>query len=79
MSKYIDLRIFLISLSFGILMVYLYQPTPTVIYVYPTPDNIDKVMFRDKADNCFKFQANEVNCPDDISQVNTIPIQERKK
>ena len=44
MSKYIDLRLFLISLAIGILLVYLYQPTPTVIYVYPTPDNVDKLL-----------------------------------
>tara|TARA_Y100000389_G_C17466566_1_gene526200 strand:+ start:3394 stop:3639 length:246 start_codon:yes stop_codon:yes gene_type:complete len=78
MGKYIDLRLFLISLAFGVLLVYLYQPTPTIIYVYPTPDNVNKLLFKDKADNCFKFRANEVKCPEDMSQITTIPIQEQK-
>jgi hypothetical protein len=33
---------FLISLVIGLFIVYMVNPTPTVIYVYPTPDNINK-------------------------------------
>ena len=51
-GKYIDLRLFLISLAVGVLFVYLYQPTPTIIYVYPTPENVKSLLFKDKADNC---------------------------
>ncbi len=76
-GKYIDFRLFLISLAAGVLLVYLYQPTPTIIYVYPTPDNVNKLFFKDKANNCFKFTANEIACPSDMSKVNTIPIQEQ--
>jgi hypothetical protein len=78
MSKYIDLRLFLISLAVGVLLVYVYQPTPTIIYVYPTPDNVDKLLFKDKAENCFRFEANEVKCPTDASQISTVPVQEHK-
>ena len=74
-GKYIDFKIFLISLAFGILVVYLYQPNPTVVYVYPTPDNINTVQLKDKADNCFKFNAVEVDCPSDKSKISHIPIQ----
>ena len=74
-GKFIDIRLFLISLAGGIFLVYLYQPTPTIIYVYPTPDNINNLTFKDKANNCFKFEANEITCPKDASQIHTIPIQ----
>ena len=74
-GKYIDIRLFLISLAGGIFLVYLYQPTPTIIYVYPTPDNINNLTFKDQANNCFKFEANEITCPKDTSQIHTIPIQ----
>lgn len=75
-SKYIDLRMFLISLAVGIFIVYIYQPTPTVIYVYPTPDNVNNIRYKDHAGNCFKFKANEVKCPEDTTQINTVPVQE---
>jgi hypothetical protein len=74
-SKFIDFRIFLISLAFGLLLVYIYQPASTVIYVYPTPDNTNKLNYKDKASNCFRFNPTEIRCPNDPTQINTIPMQ----
>jgi hypothetical protein len=31
--------------------------------MHPTPDNIDKYQYKDKADNCFSYQMKEVKCP----------------
>jgi hypothetical protein len=45
------------------------------IYIYPTPENINKVLFKDKADNCFYFEETEVDCPNDESLISKIPIQ----
>jgi hypothetical protein len=45
------------------------------IYVYPTPENIDKILFRDKADNCFQFSEEIVECPKDKNKIFTVPIQ----
>ena len=47
--KFIHVPIFLISLAIGALFVYLTHEEPTVIYVYPTPDNINKIQYKDKA------------------------------
>ena len=40
-----------------------------------TPENVDKVLFKDKADNCFLFKEEEVECPTDSSLISNIPIQ----
>ena len=37
--KFISFKIFIISLALGLLFVYLSSPDPTIVYVYPTPDN----------------------------------------
>ena len=66
---------FLISLVIGLLLVYMFNPTPTVIYVYPTPDNIDKLQYKDYANNCYEFSAKEVKCPSDKNLVNIVPVQ----
>jgi hypothetical protein len=50
-------------------------PETKTIYIYPTPENVDKVLFKDKADNCFYFNQEEVKCPKDESKISTIPIQ----
>jgi hypothetical protein len=73
--KYISFKVFLVSLSIGLLFSYLSTPTPTIIHVYPTPDNVSNVEYIDKANNCFKFDAKEVNCPSNKSSIKKIPIQ----
>jgi hypothetical protein len=73
--KYINIRVFLVSLAAGLLFVYLSNPDPTVIYVYPTPDNVNDIKYKDRADNCFKFDAMEVPCPTNKGDIKTIPLQ----
>lgn len=45
------------------------------IYIYPSPENVDKVLFKDKAENCFYFDEKIVDCPKDENQISKIPIQ----
>lgn len=71
-SKYFSFPYFIVSLAIGLLFVYLSVPSPTIIYVYPTPDNVNEIEYKDKSGSCFKFDAQEVSCP---SNPKTIPIQ----
>jgi hypothetical protein len=73
--KYISIKIFITTLAIGLLYVYLFNPDPTIIYVYPTPENVGQIEYKDKANNCFQFEANEVSCPKDKSKIKTIPVQ----
>jgi hypothetical protein len=73
--KYIDLKVFLISLAFGIFAVYITMPDTKKIYVYPTPENVDLLQYRDHADNCFSYNQVEVDCPSDESEITTIKPQ----
>jgi len=73
--NYISIPIFFISFAIGIFFVYILGPEMKTIYVYPTPENVDKILFRDKADNCFTFEEQIVECPKDASLISSIPIQ----
>jgi hypothetical protein len=73
--NYISLPIFLISFAVGVFFVYILGPEMKTIYIYPSPENIDKVLMKDKADNCFYFDQKEVECPEDESLISSIPIQ----
>ena len=46
-----------------------------IIYVYPTPDNEDKITYQDKADNCFHFKSIEIDCPNDETKIRSYNIQ----
>lgn len=76
LNKFIDFKIFFISLAVGVFFVYINQPSPTIIYVYPTPNNINKIQYKDKVGNCFEFNSQEVTCPSDPSKIHSIPVQE---
>ena len=73
--KYIKLKFFLFSLAFGLFAVYITMPDMRKIYVYPTPENIDILQYRDSTDSCFKFKQEEVDCPTDESEISSIPVQ----
>lgn len=59
----INYPIFLYSLIFGIFISYIFQKKKRIIYVYPTPENLDKMQYKDKTDTCFSFEMQNVKCP----------------
>ncbi len=67
--------VFLISFAIGLLFIYLMGPEMKTIYIYPSPENVDKILFKDKADNCFNFKEENVECPKDNNLISKIPIQ----
>jgi len=73
--NYISLPIFLISFAIGLLFVYMFGPETRTVYVYPTPENVDKILYKDKANNCFQFEEENIECPSDPSKITDIPIQ----
>jgi hypothetical protein len=73
--KYVNLPVFLVSLAIGMFAVYLYAPDKRKIYVYPTPENVDILLYRDRTGGCFKFDEQEVPCPADESKIAQIPVQ----
>ena len=75
-SRYISIPVFLISFSIGLFFTYILGPEMKDIFIYPSPETVNKVLFKDKADNCFYFEEEEVKCPSDKSQISNLPIQE---
>lgn len=66
----------LASFALGILFVYLSAPEPTVVIKFPTPYNVNRIVYKDKADNCYKYKADEVDCPKEKSKIKDQPIME---
>lgn len=75
MGKYIDIKYFIISLAIGLLYIYISDEHKQVIIMYPTPDNKDQYQYKDKTDNCFTYDLNEVACPSDVNKYHQIKIQ----
>lgn len=75
MLKYINFSYFIVSFAIGILFVYINELDPRIIRVYPTPETIDILQYKDKAGVCFEMKQKIVNCPEDKSKINVIPPQ----
>jgi hypothetical protein len=74
-TKFIDIKYFLISLVIGLLFVYFTVSDSRKIFVFPTPENVDILQYRDTADNCFSIEQEEVSCPIDKEKITEIKPQ----
>lgn len=70
----INITIFLGAFFLGLLFIY-YFDDKKVITVYPTPHNKNDIEFKDKAENCFSYEVEEIKCPDDEKLIENLPIQ----
>ncbi len=75
LNKFFHLPTFIISLALGLFIVYIQAPDLTTIFVYPNPDNEDKILYKDRTDMCYGFKSKEVDCPENDSQIREFPIQ----
>lgn len=72
--KIINIKVFLLALFIGLIYVYI-DSSKEKITVYPTPSNIKNVQYKDKADNCYTYELQNISCPSDKSKIKEIPIQ----
>jgi len=75
MLKYISFKVFIISFLIGLFFVYMMGTENKKVIVYPTPQNITTVQYKDVADNCFSYVSKEVPCPEN-GLFSTIPVQQ---
>ena len=73
--NYISLPIFLVSFTVGLFFIYILGPEMKNVYIYPSPETVNKVLFKDKANNCFYFEEEFIECPKDENLISKIPIQ----
>ena len=69
--QYVHIPTFIASFAFGMFAVYIYTGDSRKIYVYPTPENVAKLQYRDKTGTCFEYIPEKVTCPKekDIAKV----------
>ena len=73
--EYISLTVFFVSFAIGLFFIYIFGPDNKIVYIYPSPENVNNFLLKDNADYCFYFDQQEVDCPSDESLISNIPIQ----
>lgn len=74
-SNYINPLAFFVALAIGLFFTYIYAPKKKIIIKWPTPENVGKLVYKDYSDLCYKYNANEIACPDDKTQIKNNSIQ----
>jgi len=77
--KFISVPVFIVSLCIGIFLSYITLPRPHVVYVYPTPENLNQIQYKDESGTCFGFTKHHVKCPTDEKNFREYPVQMLKK
>jgi len=75
LSKYINVPVFILAVIIGIVVMYVTMPDTRKIFVYPSPENIDILQYRDKTGSCFTMKQTEVPCPKNEKDIAKIPVQ----
>jgi hypothetical protein len=74
-TRFFHFQTFIISLAIGLFIVYIQTPDFNTIYVYPNPDNEEKILYKDKSNVCHKMKSQEVKCPIDANKIREYPVQ----
>ena len=72
----INVFYFVLAFAIGMCIVYITTPPPQVILKFPSPYNAGNVVYSDRADNCYKYKAEDVSCPKDKTLIKPQPILE---
>jgi len=74
-TKFINWTAFILSFAFGVFAVYITAPQTRKIVVYPSPDNVDILQYKDQSGQYYRFKEKTVKCPSDLDKITKTPIQ----
>ena len=68
--KFIHLPALILSFLIGLFAVFFSMSGDVrKVYIYPTPENIRLLQFKDNTDTCFEYTSSEVTCPTDKTKI----------
>ena len=73
--RYINFPVFFISLAIGMFFVYIFENDNRTIYVYPTPDNVDTIQYKDATGTYFSVKQDKITCPKEDIKISKLPAQ----
>ena len=58
-----NLLYFTIAVLIGFLIFYFIKPYPKIVLKEPNPGNVDKLLYIDDKDVCYRYSKEQVDCP----------------
>jgi hypothetical protein len=60
---------FIASAVAGTILMWILPMEYKTVIVYPTPNNLDKIQYKDTGDNCFEFSSTNVQCTSNAKKI----------
>jgi uncharacterized membrane-anchored protein YhcB (DUF1043 family) len=67
--KLVYIVAFVLSFILGAIFLYFSPTEYKTVVVFPTPDNLKKIQYKDEMENCFQFSAKLVDCGKDVKKI----------
>jgi hypothetical protein len=74
MLKHIRVFPLILGIVIGIIAIILVKPPMNVVHKYPTPENANKLIYKDKNNVCYKYNAIKVDCDKNESRLKDFPL-----
>jgi hypothetical protein len=74
MLKHIRWIPFLFGIVIGIIGILFVNPDKNIIQKYPTPENAEKIVYKDKNGICYTYKAKVVDCDKNESRLKHFPL-----
>ena len=75
MLSYFEWKPFFVGLLIGLLLLMFFKPAKEVIYKYPHPKTVEKLVYKDQNGACYKYSVSEVDCDKNESTLKEYPLQ----
>ena len=60
--KYINIPVFVASFIFGVFYIYIWGQDLHPVYIYPSPENVNEILYKDNAGSCYSYKSTETEC-----------------
>jgi hypothetical protein len=74
MIKHIDFIPLVVGITVGIVAILCIKPEQSVVRKYPTPENANKLIYKDKNDVCYRYTVKKVDCDKNESKIKDFPL-----
>mgnify|MGYP006272949315 CR=1 FL=1 len=75
MFSYFEWKPFLLGLLVGGVLLLFFKPAKPIIYKYPHPKTIERLIYRDVNGACYSYNVSEVDCDKNESSLKEYPLQ----
>jgi hypothetical protein len=65
---------FAVGIAVGVVGIYFITPAMTSMIKYPAPQEVDKLIYKDKNGVCYKYTTKDVNCDKSQDKLQPFPL-----